>query len=339
MCAGSNPAEGAFSALRASPIAHNGVIDPPHVDADNDGMRPGRWFAAIAIVAVGGALAAGCSSGGDSTQSRSSSSTSSAAPPSTAATATSTSGNTYAAGHQDASFDVGGTTRTAVIVVPGDASRPAPLVFAFHGHGGNGTGMERRSNIEGLWPDAIVVYPDGLVGHKGKTDPEGVRTGWQTLPGEDGDRDLAFYDTMLAALRSQLPVDSDRVYVMGHSNGSGFASLLLNQRGDAIAATANLSAQPPARLLASDPARSMFMAMGTNDTVVPYDTQKRSIPVAEQKLEVDPNRATVTGFLRAQPGRGGLELQTYVYPGGHAPPPEVPKLVVDFFRRHTLSGG
>jgi hypothetical protein len=56
------------------------------------------------------------------------------------------------------------------------------------------------------------------------------------------------------------------------------------------------------------------------------------------KLSVDPSRATVAGHLRAEPGRGGLELQTYIYPGGHAPPPEVPKLVVDFFRRHTLSG-
>ena len=199
--------------------------------------------------------------------------------------------------------------------------------------------MARRSNIEGLWPDAIVAYPDGLVGHKGKTDPEGVKTGWQTQLGESEDRDLAFYDTMLATLRTQLPVDANRVYLMGHSNGSAFVSLLLNQRGDAIAATANLSSQPTARQLASDPARSMFMAMGTGDPIVPYDNQKRSIPLAEQKLGVDPNRATVTGYLRSEPGRGGLELETYVYPGGHAPPPEVPKLVVDFFQRHTLSGG
>jgi hypothetical protein len=32
-------------------------------------------------------------------------------------------------------------------------------------------------------------------------------------------------------------------------------------------------------------------------------------------------------------------MNTYVSPGGHAPPPEVPGLVVDFFPRHTLSGG
>ena len=229
--------------------------------------------------------------------------------------------------------------RTAVMVVPEASSRPAPLVFAFHGHGGTGAGMARTSNIEGVWPDAIVVYPDGLVGHKGKTDPEGVRPGWQTGVGESEDRDLALYDTMLTTLQSKLPVDADRVYLMGHSNGSAFVSLLLNRRGDAIAATANLSAQPSARLLASDPERSMFMAMGKDDPVVPYDNQKRSIPLAEQKLGADPNRATVTGYLRSEPGRGGLELATYVYPGGHAVPPEVPQLVVDFFRRHTLSGG
>jgi polyhydroxybutyrate depolymerase len=212
-------------------------------------------------------------------------------------------------------------------------------VLVFHGHGGNGAQMNRRTNIEGLWPEAIIVYPDGLVGHKGKTDPEGVRPGWQTRLGEDGDRDLAFYDTMLASLRSELPVDSDRIHLMGHSNGSAFVSLLLNQRGDAIAATANLSSQPSARLLGGDPARSMFMAMGTGDAVVPYDNQKRSIPLAEQKLGIDPTRATVDGYLRSAPGRGGLELATYVYPGGHAIPPEVPGLVVEFFRRHTLAGG
>ena len=78
---------------------------------------------------------------------------------------------------------------------------PAPLVFVFHGHGGTGANIERKFRIETLWPDAIVVYPNGLVGHKGKTDPAGVKTGWQTRAGEAGDRDLAFYDTMLTTLR------------------------------------------------------------------------------------------------------------------------------------------
>ena len=325
-----------------SPIANCSIIERACASRDNDCMRRARRVAAIGVLTTVGTLVAGCS-GGSSARSQPSSATTSTptptSPTTTVASATPGAGGAYTPGRHEATFDVGGSARTAVVVVPRDVSRPAPLVFVFHGHGGTGAGMERRSDIEGLWPDAIVVYPDGLVGHKGKTDPEGVRPGWQTQLGEDADRDLAFYDPMLATLRSELPVDADRVYLMGLSNGSAFASLLLNQRGDGIAATAHLSSQPSARLLESDPARSMFMAMGTRDPVVPYENQKRSIPLAEQKLGADPNRATVDGYLRTEPGRGALELATYVYPGGHAPPPEAPRLVVDFFRRHSLSGG
>jgi len=280
-----------------------------------------RWGISIGIVATIGAVVAGCSPGGRSPQ------------------GASTPESAYTPGRNLASFDVEGDMRTAVLVVPADMSRPAPLVFAFHGHGGQGASMERRSNIEDLFTAAIVVYPDGLVGHKGKTDPEGVKPGWQTQLGELEDRDIAFYDTMLATLRSELAVDPDRIYLMGHSNGSAFVSLLLNQRGDAVAATATLSAQPPPRLLRSDPVRSMFMSIGTDDPIVPYDKQQESIPAAQRKLGVDPAKATVAGYLRSEPGRGNLELATYVYPGGHAPPPEVFGLVVEFFQRHTLSGG
>jgi len=186
-------------------------------------------------------------------------------------------------GSQPASWDVHGVTRTARLVVPTDRPGPAPLVIAYHGHGGSGANFERKMNIEGLWPGAIVVYPDGLVGHQGRTDPEGVRTGWQQLPGDEGGRDLRFYDVMLADLRSRLPIDPQRIYVVGHSNGSAFTSLLLNQRGDQIAATANLSAQP-GRYLDTDPVRSMFMGMGEQDPIVPYESQKLSIPLAEAKI-------------------------------------------------------
>jgi polyhydroxybutyrate depolymerase len=229
--------------------------------------------------------------------------------------------------------------RTAVVVVPAAASQPAPLVFVFHGHGGTGANIERRFDIEGLWPSAIVVYPNGVVGHAGKTDPQGVKSGWQTAVGEGGDRDLAFYDVVLASLRAHLRVDPRRVYAMGHSNGSAFVALLLNQRAARIAATANLSSQPSARLLASDPTRSLFIAMGVTDPIVPYANQKRAIPIAERKLGIDPQSSTTRGLLRTETGPHDIELDVYIYPGGHNPPAEVPELVVQFFRRHTLGAG
>lgn len=242
----------------------------------------------------------------------------------------------FEAGTHAMHFDVAGQVRTAVVAVPDDVSTPRPLVFVFHGHGGSGASIDRRMDIEGKWPDAIVVYPDGLVGHKGKADPDGVEPGWQTQLGESGDRDLAFFDTMLETVQTNLTVDRDRIYVMGHSNGSQFASLVLNQRGDAIAASANLSAAPPGRVLATDPVRSMFIAMGTGDPIVPYDQQKQSIPLAETHLGVDRSSATVNGAVRSEVGPNGVELETYIYEGGHEPPPDAARLVVEFFQRHTL---
>jgi polyhydroxybutyrate depolymerase len=297
-----------------------------------------RSIATTATVATLGVLAAACSSGATSTASVAPTVTSAPAVTSTpAGTTTKAGGARLTPGRQVSTFTVAGVTRTAIVVVPASGAKAAPLVFVFHGHGGTGANIERKFKIETLWPDAIVVYPNGLVGHKGKTDPAGVKTGWQTRAGEDADRDLAFYDTMLATLRAQLPVDPNRIYVMGHSNGSGFVSLLLNTRGSAIAATANLSGQPSARDLATDPARSMFMAMGKTDPIVPYANQKRAIPIAEKKLGVDAATAKTEGDLRIETGLGGLELDTYIYPGGHEPPAAVPPLVVAFFRRQTLT--
>jgi polyhydroxybutyrate depolymerase len=302
-----------------------------------------RSIVSIVTIAALGVSAAACSSGATSTASVAptvtsastvtSGSTGTTAP---AATTTKVGSARFAPGRHVSSFTVAGVTRTAVVVVPASVAKPAPLVFVFHGHGGTGANIEHKFRIESLWPEAIVVYPNGLVGHKGKTDPAGVKTGWQTRAGEAGDRDLAFYDAMLATLRAQLPVDPHRIYVMGHSNGSAFVSLLLNERGSAIAATANLSGQPSAHDLATDPTRSMFMAMGMNDPIVPYANQQRAIPIAEKKLGADPASANVQGDLRIETAPGGLELDTYIYPGGHEPPAAVPPLIVAFFRRQTL---
>lgn len=226
-----------------------------------------------------------------------------------------------------------------MLAVPRTLSRPAPLVFAFHGHGGNGGAFAQRMNIDGLWPDAIVIYPDGLPGHPGQTDPGGVQPGWQVRPGDEGGRDVAFYDVMLTTLRARLPVDNDRIFVMGHSNGSGFTALLQLLRGDGIAATATLSGQPGAILVNNSPARSTFMMMGETDPLVAYELQRQSIPLVEAKLAIDPTTATTSGYLRSEHGPANKELDTYIHPGGHDIPPEVPPLIVEFFKRHALSGG
>jgi len=123
--------------------------------------------------------------------------------------------------------------------------------------------------------------------------------------------------------------------VMGHSNGSGFTALLWTLRGNDIAATATLSGQPAELEINIAPARSMFMMMGMSDPLVPFEQQRQAIPRAQAKLGIDPATATTDGYLTTANGANNLELDTYIHPGGHDVPAEVPPLIVAFFQRQS----
>src|ERR1043165_5710749 len=94
-------------------------------------------------------------------------------------------------------WTVDGQKREALVFAPtDDMAKRRALVFAFHGHGGNMNGAAQLMQIQKLWPEAIVIYPQGLptVSH---VDPQGTRPGWQQTAGTDGDRDLKFFDAMV----------------------------------------------------------------------------------------------------------------------------------------------
>ena len=77
-------------------------------------------------------------------------------------------------------WTIDGVVREALVCAPANAkTNAAPVVFAFHGHGGNMNQVARGFAIHTRWPEAIVVYPQGLNTPGRLTDPEGKRTGWQ----------------------------------------------------------------------------------------------------------------------------------------------------------------
>jgi polyhydroxybutyrate depolymerase len=123
-------------------------------------------------------------------------------------------------------WDVDGVRREALVVTPADGEDLAPVVFVFHGHGGTARQAARSFDLHTHWPEAIVVYPQGLPTPGRLTDPEGKRNGWQHAAGEQEDRDLKFFDAMLASLKSEHNIDESRIYCTGHSNGGGFTYLL-----------------------------------------------------------------------------------------------------------------
>jgi polyhydroxybutyrate depolymerase len=103
-------------------------------------------------------------------------------------------------------WEIDGVKREALIDAPGKKTEDkAPLVFDFHGHGGTARHAARTHHFHETWPEAVVVYMQGLNTPGKLTDPEGKLSGWQSGPGDQKDRDLNFFDAVLASMKKRLP--------------------------------------------------------------------------------------------------------------------------------------
>ena len=139
-------------------------------------------------------------------------------------------------------LQVGDLDRTALVYAPVNAAaEPTPVVFVFHGHGGSARQAHRQFRTDAKWPEAISVYMDGIPTPI-YPDNEGKHAGWQIRADTFGDRDLRFFDAVLAKLKSTYRVNPKRIYCCGMSNGGYFTYLLWQQRPDVFAAYAPASA-------------------------------------------------------------------------------------------------
>jgi polyhydroxybutyrate depolymerase len=232
---------------------------------------------------------------------------------------------------------VGDVKREAVVYAPAKPGKAVPVVFAFHGHGGTGKHAARTMAFHTHWPEAVVIYPQGLNTPGQLTDPEGKKTGWQAKAGDQSDRDLKFFDDLLKWAKKEYPVDDKRVYVTGHSNGGGFTYLLWQQRGDVFAAVApSAAAGKNAKDLKAKPC---LHVAGEADELVKYEWQKATMATVRKT-----NGCDDTGREWAKAGKlvgtvyeskGGTPFVSLVGPGGHTFPAEAPKLIVKFFQEQA----
>jgi len=230
----------------------------------------------------------------------------------------------------------GGVTREALVHIPAKPAG-APLVFAFHGHGGSMAQAARSFPIHEKWPEAIVVYPQGLPTAGQLTDPQGERAGWQGRAGVADDRDLKFFDVMLADLRRRYQPDDRRIYATGHSNGGGFTYLLWAERGDVFAALAPSSALLARGFQKFKPKPVLHVA-SPQDELVKFAWQKRMIDYVLKLNGCAAFKPDVTGYT-AYPSKSGNDVAVYLHAGGHKYPGEVAsELIVKFFRAHPASG-
>jgi polyhydroxybutyrate depolymerase len=194
--------------------------------------------------------------------------------------------------------------------------------------------VTRTSPYHELWPAAIVVYPQGLNTPGRLTDPEGKKAGWQHGLAAQGDRDLKFFDAMLASLRRDYRVDDKRIYATGHSNGGGFTYLLWAARGDQFAAFAPSAAAGEQHLAQLKPKPVLHVA-GENDPLVKFEWQQRMIEALKKLNQCGPGQPWEKGHT-LYPSKLGTPVVTVIHPGTHQYLREAPALIVKFFQQHTL---
>jgi polyhydroxybutyrate depolymerase len=179
----------------------------------------------------------------------------------------------------------------------------------------------------------VVVYLQGLPTPT-TVDPRGLLPGWQREPGEEGDRDLKFVDTVLASMRQRYAVDDDRVYATGFSNGGMFTYLLWAQRGKTFAGFAVCAALLFPDVNPTLP-RALLHIAGKADPLVPFNQQVATVERARKiDAATDPGRPCGFGCTKYL-SLTSTPVMKVVHPGGHVYIPAAPRLTVEFFKGVT----
>jgi poly(3-hydroxybutyrate) depolymerase len=134
----------------------------------------------------------------------------------------------------NASFDVSGQSRTFTMwLPPASFTGPRPLLFAFHGTGGNGAGFATGTGLAEFAAKGFVVIA-----------PQAASNGtiwpvWDALrtPGTESapNKDLDLFDALVACTAAHFEIDSTRVFVAGHSAGGSFTNKVLRARSSVVA--------------------------------------------------------------------------------------------------------
>jgi polyhydroxybutyrate depolymerase len=165
----------------------------------------------------------------------------------------------------------GGIERSYWLAVPpqGEVPSPAPLVLALHGGGGRAASMCRmRGGLLELARQGafLLVCPQGVERHW--NDGRQV-TRWRAQA--EGIDDVGFLAAVIEDVAGRYPVDRQRVFVTGISNGGLMSYRLACERADLVSAIAPVAASM-VKGLECAPSRpvSVVILNGTTDPLVPY---------------------------------------------------------------------
>lgn len=204
-----------------------------------------------------------------------------------------------------------GITRQYHLFVPEGLPRRGrvPLVIALHGGGGSGRGWAQSRGGDNWIPQArrdgfIVVFPEGYE----RRWNDGRREVHRTLFGRPRYQadDVGFISRLIDTLVREYPVDRDRVFATGISNGGFMSFRLALDLSEKIRAIAPVTAQISVALEDKQPRQkvSLLLINGTEDPLVPYNGGHVRIGAGRSRGEILSTYETVRRFAEWNGCRG-----------------------------------
>ena len=158
----------------------------------------------------------------------------------------------------------GGNTilRPVIIQTPNviDTNKNYPVVFAYHGRGGNNNS----------WINKLINYTNSgeFIG----VYPQGYLESWNLGPEPSNADDVEFTNLIVAELESYNNLNLEKIYAIGISNGSGMVNKLAIETNHfkAIAPIVSQLIESLPLLESTNPV-SVFQVNGAADTSIPID--------------------------------------------------------------------
>ena len=208
--------------------------------------------------------------------------------------------------------------REAILYVPESWSpdAPTPVLLNFHGYGGT---MEDHMEEADFRPIAdeegfVVVVPQGSL-------LEGSPHWNNSAPSDDNKSDaddFGFVEALLERVGELVPVDADRVYAVGYSNGGMMSFGLSCYRSELIAAIGSVSGAmlDDIGVGCTPGPTSVITLHGTADYVLPYggaEGMQSAMGVVDYWNDVN----QITGApTETTSSSGGSTVESFVYVGG-----------------------
>lgn len=178
-------------------------------------------------------------------------------------------------------------------------TKPAPLVLALHGGGGEGRRFD-QSTTQGTLKTAankrgvVLVFPEGINKrwNDGRTEMLATKKTYD---------DVGFISVLIDTMVKNYGIDSKRVYATGISNGGFMSVRLAMDLSEKIAAVAPVTAQISKALKNKTPKLpiSIMIINGTMDPLVPFDGGHiRLFKFGRSRGEILSTSSTVEFFRR-----------------------------------------